>query len=632
MASELKQEADAKIDRAISLSIALSGTENGNETLKEKAETLRNSLKKLISEKIVQDDEITLDEWNEVFHGLPAELLSYFQIADMKGLKVFIEKTSTAPVIFSKENQPPILSSGRPVEPISSVEKTEGYLLSKKDFELYFAWDAFQQQNVGNCYLVTAINSLVNFWWFEELIRKSVSRTEGGFEIMLPLWMLQQWIPKEYVKVFKVSKSELGSQIGIFGSQFSLMKWKDGIKALMVAYGKSVTGKNTFDLLNLEGWDTKDTIKSLIYGIFLYDHTRGSRIDGTKNFESRLQSSLMQFDSHTDIMTLSVNQGENYSQLLKLDEKDDNGKTIQRTHAISVIAVDKDRREVTLSNPWNCNKRFTVSIDALQKLCYEFQMASKEEKQGLVESDYQSEDDHRISKMVLNRDANNMKKIRNIPSTIRQIKNDPNLMIPLVENILHGSNWPKNPESLNQAIQATGNSNPLERLSRGDVVVEERDRKYYIESHGQKDSYITFDEKYNPTIHFGKSNLSLPSWVFANTFNGESNKLVSWYLYPPRLVVFLNKIKHDYIDTSFYKSNTGSPFVLWKNGECLLMDDPDKYQGTKKILKKAGDVLWDTSISVLKDWSALGIKSSDIETKKQIIWFLNNISQIKKSI
>lgn len=139
MASELKQETDAKIDRAISLSIALSGTENGNEKLKEKAEALRNSLKKLISEKIVQDDEITLDEWNEVFHGLPAELLSYFQIADMKGLKVFIEKTSTAPVIFSKENQPPILSSGRPVEPISSVEKTEGYLLSKKDFELYFA-------------------------------------------------------------------------------------------------------------------------------------------------------------------------------------------------------------------------------------------------------------------------------------------------------------------------------------------------------------------------------------------------------------------------------------------------------------------------------------------------------------
>jgi hypothetical protein len=104
-----------------------------------------------------------------------------------------------------------------------------------------------------------------------------------------------------------------------------------------------------------------------------------------------------------------------------------------------VIAVDKGRREVTLSNPWNCNKRFTVSIDALQALCYGFQMASKEQKQGLRDSDFKSRDDHRISNMVSNSDAKNMKKIKNIPSTAKQIKNDPNLIVPLVQNILYGS-------------------------------------------------------------------------------------------------------------------------------------------------------------------------------------------------
>jgi hypothetical protein len=122
---------------------------------------------------------------------------------------------------------------------------------------------------VGNCYLVSVVNSLANFWWFEELIRKSVRMTESGFEIMVPLWL-----QKEHAKTIKVSKGELDGQIGIFGSQFSLLKWKEGIRALMVAYGKSVTGKDRFDLLNLERWNTKDTALSLLYGFFSYESTR----------------------------------------------------------------------------------------------------------------------------------------------------------------------------------------------------------------------------------------------------------------------------------------------------------------------------------------------------------------------
>jgi hypothetical protein len=66
-------------------------------------------------------------------------LLSYFQIANEKDLKAFIEKTRTVPVIFSKENRQPILLPNTRIEPVSSIEKEQGYLLSKKDFEIHFA-------------------------------------------------------------------------------------------------------------------------------------------------------------------------------------------------------------------------------------------------------------------------------------------------------------------------------------------------------------------------------------------------------------------------------------------------------------------------------------------------------------
>lgn len=51
--------------------------------------------------------------------------------------------------------------------------------LSHDDFKKYFEWEKFQQANIGDCWILAAIDSLVSFWDYEKLIRKSVLKNDN---------------------------------------------------------------------------------------------------------------------------------------------------------------------------------------------------------------------------------------------------------------------------------------------------------------------------------------------------------------------------------------------------------------------------------------------------------------------
>lgn len=72
----------------------------------------------------------------------------------------------------------------------NSKERQNTYTLSKKEFQKYFMTKEFSQ-TTGNCWLLSALKSIMNLESFESLIRSSVSiqYTNKGkiFSVKLPL-------------------------------------------------------------------------------------------------------------------------------------------------------------------------------------------------------------------------------------------------------------------------------------------------------------------------------------------------------------------------------------------------------------------------------------------------------------
>lgn len=89
MPEEFKRQIDTKIDTAVTSAVESSDTEKLDE-LRGKADTLRKSLKGAIAEAHTEDEEITDDEWKEIFESLPADLLDEFGINTQNGLQDFV--------------------------------------------------------------------------------------------------------------------------------------------------------------------------------------------------------------------------------------------------------------------------------------------------------------------------------------------------------------------------------------------------------------------------------------------------------------------------------------------------------------------------------------------------------------
>ena len=84
------------------------------------------------------------------------------------------------------------------------------------------------------------------------------------------------------------------------------------------------------------------------------------------------------------------------------------------------------------------------------------------------------------------------------------------------------------------------------------------------------------------------------------------------------------------MDIKKWDPNNIAPFSLWKSGEILFDDDPNKFVGTEYVQRIAKESLpigywYDDSINCLNDRSLLGIKATDTATKQKIVDFLNKL-------
>ncbi len=474
-------------------------------------------------------------------------------------------------------------------------KETWMYALSHDDFVKYFEWEQFKQMNIGNCWALATIDSLVSFWDYEKLIRKSVSKNDDGFLIRLPLWA-PVWKSKSY----PISFEELNQkQWRIDWSQSVLVEWKQWIKALLFAYWKQTTWKDEFDYTNFSWWWSDRAFNDLIYWMHVYYNKRSLwKKDATEKndpmwtkdekFVNNFKAVLENFDSKKDMLAITVNQStekDSNRQLQSSDNYSKLGHYSKYNHVISVEAVKKVwwNLIVTLSNPWDSGRAYDISFNELLKSCWDFSLCSKEPRKWLWESDesykWKRED-------ASSREVNGLEDVHTI----------------------------------NQEVQLTWKKDEALRDARWDIVVTGND-VLTVSSFGLKTQLREKDWKI--IIGSWKNAFSIDKKYLSNTYKYKweivKNDSYPLHLYWAKIANFINRMKHDYINPKKWAND--SPFSFSSKWYlCFNEWWTSSMWGFIRSLYK-----WSETLTVLKsDWkSALWITSN--VAKKNLVNHLNTL-------
>lgn len=480
------------------------------------------------------------------------------------------------------------------------------YSLSKSDFVRYFKWDDFQQWEVWSCWLISAIDSFSHIDKYEELIRSSVKKIEWWFIINMPLWA-----PRRRSESYTISSEDLLNQKSIYWSDLNLIHGKEWIKALMIAYGKVSTWKESFDVMALNWGYVWNAFNTMIYRINTYMNHKWRREEDeslTERFNnnlnelmsdiwlfkeeielteeernkrviSELRSILENFDPRKELLSVSVNQWDWYEELWNWEWSN---------HDVSIEEAFKKNWELYLrvSNPHDSGKSYDISYEKFSKYFFAYSFSSFEQKQWLPP--------------FKSTDYNNRK-----------------------YQISEGRT-----KTLNRLIQQTWDFIKDQSESRWDVIVRNEGNKMYVESWWKTDSIVSVrwkDPNKQIIINIWWEKVSIRKDLFSNRFNETEDDNIIYAIYVARLTVLINKMRHDYIDKKMWDPNNQNPFSINKDWSLVFDDDPSKWDWTTYLKRTAAEFVWYDTIVSLKDWSKLWIKSSDISTKKKIADLLNRL-------
>jgi len=281
-------------------------------------------------------------------------------------------------------------------DPVAAFEQRKNLTLqkkatlSKKDFiEMSgsITEGSMFQQNVGNCYLIAALNSLRISPHFETLIRTSIEVKDGYWEVKIPLGS------RTYQK-YRVYRSDLQRQSNPgYGKrdskgQLDTRQFLEPVKGpilyqiLEAAFIKNFTPDRTLNRSVIEGGFGHQALLSLLGENFskikinsnsqLGGHTgfQYGRLKTFNNADSKSRSELFQFladyDSSKYIATVNTApsiQGDR-------DNFHVNEKEFANGHAYSIVEVDKFHQTVSVSNPWNTGKIITLTYgEFMQAFC-----------------------------------------------------------------------------------------------------------------------------------------------------------------------------------------------------------------------------------------------------------------------
>ena len=261
-------------------------------------------------------------------------------------------------------------------------EKFENATLDKEDFEKDFKGDFFRQRNIGNCWQLSTIDSFINFWDYEELIRHNVKKNnEWWYDIRLPM----SYPPKNKTGLlYSIKKEDLLPQVTLTWNELNLVKTTEkGIHCLVVALAQRLVSVGVnFDFNSMSwGWWCNLTKQLLNENDFnITTLTREST-----DFETKLKSYLMGFNRKTDIMTVSVYRPESRKREdIKPAEKKEwvaHEISLERTY------IKDDTRYVVLSNPHNASLGKIIPLNDFLTLCKDFSFTTKNYYKKIEEGD-----------------------------------------------------------------------------------------------------------------------------------------------------------------------------------------------------------------------------------------------------
>ncbi len=454
------------------------------------------------------------------------------------------------------------------------------YKLSHEDFVEYFEGERFYQRNIGNCWLLAAIDSLVSFWDYEKLVRSSVSKDKNGFTIRLPLWSKKD---NKKSKEYFVSFSELKkSQSGIYWNNLIPVDWKSWIKALVRAFLRHTSndGNNgsDIDFLNLKGGRWVSAFNSLVSFPWMKTYCCTRTISEKEKREDKswtkdvqfvntFRSVLESFNRQNDMLTLTVCQEQETNNDRKnqpKDNYDDLWHYSRPNHEISVEAVKKSGWNliITVSNPWDSERTYDILFDDLLKSCSVFSLCTKKARTWLQESTGSYWDWSRRN--AASDHLNSMDRAQNI----------------------------------NQIVEFTWEKNEELRKARGDIIVENLGtNKIAVTSY----NYTTQVERSNGKIIIwtGNKALLIPEAEISDIFNKEKNKAYRLHLYWAKIANMIHFIQNKYSKD---------------DNLCLNSDWTLQY-----------DRVWPRNTDIIKDWGRKQIWISRDKTKKEFVKHLEKL-------
>lgn len=293
-----------------------------------------------------------------------------------------------------KELSTPMIAEARKRRDLI-LEKRGALEMSREDFQIYFSSKEFpiitelSQGNTGDCYAVSAIHALSRSPHFEMICRSSMKRlADGSWRVRMPLMskdaevitITPEEISPQKNKEFLKRKEGKGFDLR---HELRPLKGKEGFQVLEAAFIKQKFG--VVDRLAAEGGWGADVLLALGGDNFIDsrvgDVARYSKEDEVWIYKgldhahadglAYVDHFLNHFDPEFYIATTSTRHNLRKSnnlnsalfQMTGLYKGKGTLKTFVPGHEYSVAGVDRERKIVTVVNPWDTTKPIELTFD-----------------------------------------------------------------------------------------------------------------------------------------------------------------------------------------------------------------------------------------------------------------------------